>query len=225
MESLAQTAVSLAMNGDWAQALKANLSILKQTPGDIGALNRLARAYFELGEIGKARATTQKVLKVDPINSIATKCLEKWKGLKKAEKGNHQAISSESFLEEPGKTKLVTLIHLGGNDVLARLAAGDTIDLLSHPHRVSAITQDGKYIGRFPDDLAARLGKLIKMGNKYQILIKSIEKGSIKVFIREIEKSPSAKSLISFPGEKLEYVSFTPPELVHKKEELITEEI
>lgn len=224
MESLAQQAVFLAMNGDWEEAVKANQLILKGDPTDISALNRLARAYFELGEMGKARTTTQKVLKVDPINPIATKCLEKWKDLKRADKGNHQAMSSESFLEEPGKTKLVTLIHLGGNDVVAKLVAGDAIDLLNHPHRVSAITLEGKYIGRLPDDLAARLGKLIKMGNKYQTLVKSIEKGSIKIFIREIERSLSAKSLISFPGEKIEYVAFTPPELVHRKEE-ITEEI
>jgi tetratricopeptide (TPR) repeat protein len=224
MESLAQTAVSLAMNGDWTKAVKTNLQILKQNREDLGALNRLARAYFELGEISKARTTAQKVLKVDPINPIASKCLEKWKGLKAGDKQNHKGLGSESFLEEPGRTKLVNLIHLGGSDVLAKLAAGDAIGLLSHPHRVSAITSDEKYVGRLPDDLAARLGKLIKMGVKYQVLVKSIEKGSVKVFIREIEKPVSAKSMISFPGEKIEYVSFTPPELVHKKE-ILTEEV
>lgn len=223
METLAQTAVSLAMKGNWEEAVKVNLSILKQSSGDTGALNRLARAYFETGDIVKSRSTAQRVLKIDPNNPIATKCLAKWKGLKKAEKQSAVGISSESFLEEPGKTKLVNLIHLGGPDIIANLVAGNSISFLNHPHRVSAITSDGKYIGRLPDDLAARLGKLIRMGVKYQVLIKSIGKQEVKIFIREIEKSNAAKSLISFPGEKIEYISFTPPELVHKKEELAEE--
>jgi hypothetical protein len=59
------------------------------------------------------------------------------------------------------------------------------------------------------------------MGNTYQVLVKSVNKKEIKVFIREVKCSPKITDIPSFPTEKIEYVSFTPPELVHKKEEVV----
>lgn len=61
------------------------------------------------------------------------------------------------------------------------------------------------------------------MGNKYQVLVKSVDKKQVRIFTREMERGKDAKDMISFPGEKIDYVSFTPPELVHKKEKLIEE--
>ncbi|MFI5241094.1 MAG: hypothetical protein ACHQUA_01535 [Microgenomates group bacterium] len=221
--SLAQIAISHALKGSWDEAIKANLEILKFNPEDVDSLNRLARAYTEIGEISKAKQMAQKVLKVDSVNSIAIKCLEKCKSLKKGEKGSYSNMSAEAFLEEPGKTKMINLIHPGDENVLAKLDSGEEVNLLTHPHRVSVVTPDGKYIGRLPDDLAARLKRLIKLGNRYQVLIKSIDSRIIRVFIREMEKSMEARDVPSFPGEKIEYVSFTPPELVHKNEPIMEE--
>ena len=214
--SASQTAISLALSGDWPQALKANLEIISGNPEDTEALNRLARAYWELGKISEACEATKKVLKIDPVNPIALKCLEKWKSGSGC--GSHLAgpASTETFLEEPGKTKLVTLLNLGDDKIFASLDPGEEVRLFSHPHKVSINTLDGKYIGRLPDDLAARLRNLIKAGNKYQVLMKSVDPKEIKVFIRELEKSPKAPGTASFPTEKIDYVSFTPPELIHK---------
>jgi hypothetical protein len=76
---------------------------------------------------------------------------------------------------------------------------------------------EGKYIGRLPDDLSARIKKLVALENKYEALIKSIDPQSqVKIFIREVAKGKKAAQIISFPGDKLEYVSFTSPELVEK---------
>jgi len=209
--SLAQKAINQALAGAWKDAVDTNLQILKENPNDIDSLNRLARAYAELGLMTKARLTAQKVLKIDSANPIAIKALEKWKVIgKKMDKSQPQAaLSAEIFLEEAGKTKIAPLIHIGDKTVLASLDSGDEVNLLPHPHRVSIVTKDGKYIGRLPDDLAARLRKFIKLGNTFQVLIKSIENGEVKVFIRG--NAPS------FPPEKIDYVSFTPPELVHKE--------
>ncbi|KKS16227.1 MAG: hypothetical protein UU74_C0046G0011, partial [Candidatus Woesebacteria bacterium GW2011_GWA1_41_7] len=60
--SAVQTAVSLALSGKWDEAITVNLDILKSDPQDTGALCRLARAYYELGEISKAQDTTNKIL-------------------------------------------------------------------------------------------------------------------------------------------------------------------
>ena len=81
-------------------------------------------------------------------------------------------------------------------------------------------TEDGKYIGRLPDDLSARLRKLIELGNKYQVIVKSVNTHEVKILIRETFRVPSLKDVPSFSTERVDYVSFTPPELVHNKNEL-----
>jgi len=211
-----QTAINMALSGNWSEALKVNLQIISDDPEDVDATNRLARAYWELGKIPEAREATKRVLEIDPVNPIALKCIEKWKSADKPGVHSIGPASAETFLEEPGKTRLVTLLNLGDAKIFANLDPGEEVRLFSHTHKVSINTLDGKYIGRIPDDLAARLRSLIKGGNKYQVLLKSVDPKEIKVFIRELEKGPKAPDIPSFPTEKIDYVSFTPPELIHK---------
>jgi len=217
--TLAQKAISKALSSSWKEAKNLNLEILKTTPDDVDALNRLARSYAELGDMENAKKTSKKVLAVDPVNNIAAKCLEKWSVLNNGDKHISYHISAEAFLEEPGKTKLVPLLNLGESRTLAKLDSGDEVNISAHTHRVSVMTKDNKYVGRLPDDISAKLRHLIKLGNKYYALIKSIDEKEAKVFIREIEKGPKASAIASFSTEMLDYVSFTPPELIHKTEE------
>jgi tetratricopeptide (TPR) repeat protein len=211
--SLAQKAVSFALAGKWEEALKFNLEILSITPEDVDALNRLARCYSETGKTEKAKATTQKVLKIDPINSIAQKCLLKWKAARPGECHKFCTNSGEAFLEESGKTKMITLLNPGDSNIFANLNSGDEVKLAAFSHKVSVVDNSGKYIGCLPDDLAARLRNFMKKGNKYQVLIKSIDSKDVTVLIRELENKTG---VASFPPEKIDYVAFTPPELVHR---------
>jgi tetratricopeptide (TPR) repeat protein len=212
--SLAQKAVAYALSGNWQEAQNINLQILSENAEDVDALNRLARCYSELGLASKAVATTQKVLKIDPVNSIAQKCLLKWKSARPDSYGRKAvAPSGEAFLEESGKTKMVLLMNPGDTNVFANLDSGDEVKFAPYAHKVSVVSEDGKYIGRLPDDLAARLRQFLKKGNKYQVLIKSIDSKDVTVLIRELENKTG---ITSFPPEKMDYVSFTPPELVHR---------
>jgi len=213
--SPAQTAVSLALSGKWNEALDANLEILKETPNDTEALCRLARAYYELGKPTKALNAIKKVLKIEPANQIASKFIERLKMAKNSDNPAFLPTCTESFLEEPGKTKLIPLLNLSGPENFAKLDPGEEVKLIAYSHRVSVNTCDGEYIGRLPDDVGARLKYLIKKGNKYQALIKSIGPKETTIFVREMEKSSRSDGSPSFPPEKIEYVSFTPPELVH----------
>ncbi len=216
---LAQKAISAALKANWDAALELNKQILKNDSKDVDALNRLARAHSELGEIVKAKKIAQKVVRIDPHNTIATKALEKWKVLKKGEKAGPTKFSARVFLEEPGKTKIVSLLHLGdSNKVLANLDSGDEVVLKLGSHRISVCTLNRKYIGRLPDDLSVSLIKLIKRGNEYQVFVKSSKPQEIKVFIRETKRTKELESIPSFSSEKISYISFTPPELVHKKQ-------
>ncbi|HKC04762.1 MAG TPA: tetratricopeptide repeat protein [Patescibacteria group bacterium] len=218
--SLAQKAVNFALQRMWEEAVKVNLEILKESPEDTEALNRLARAYSEIGDILKARQTAQKVLKIDPVNSIAIKCVERWKSVTKVKRDTNNKISIDAFLEEPGRTKLVSLFHTGDPDIFANLDPGEEVKLVPFAHSVTVVTYDSRYIGRLPDDIAARLKNLIKSGNKYQTLIKSVEPKNVTVFIREMERGLKSKDTPSFPQEKIDYVAFTPPELVHTDQPL-----
>lgn len=226
-DDLAQKAINAALSGQWQLAVEFNNNIIKNTPQNTEALNRLARAYIELGNITKAKKACQEVVKIDPYNNIAIRTLTRWKNLKpfniKVNSGKHvlpvQKLSNpQTFLEEPGKTKIASLLFVGSPKVLAKLDPADRVYFDTHSHRVSVIATDKSYIGRLPDDLSARLKNLINMGNTYQVFIKSVNDTEVKVFIRETFRAKKITNTPSFTSEKIDYVSFTPPELVHKKE-------
>jgi tetratricopeptide (TPR) repeat protein len=213
--SPAQVAISFALSGNWKEAIRVNLEILDENPEDVEAFCRLSKAYFELGKFQDAREVTKKVLNIDPVNPIALKFQERLKLAKKSKNESKNQNLGESFLEDPGRTKLITLLNLGKSESLSGLDPGEEVKLSCYSHKVAITNFEGKYIGKIPDDIAARLRNLIKEGNKYQVLIKSIEAKQVTVFIREIERGLKVKNVASFSPEKIEYVSFTPPELIH----------
>jgi len=213
-DDLAQDAIAYALQGNWEKALLTNKKIVDKAHDDVDALNRLARAYAELGNVSKAREAVEKVLKIDQFNKIAQKSLERWKGLKNGEAISSGPTSPQAFLEEPGKTKIVELMHLGSAETIAEINAGDEVIHDCHAHRVSIETRAGKYVGRLADDLSARIRKLVQFGYEYKMFLKSVDKNEIKVFIRETKRPAKLSDMPSFPAEKLNYISFTPPELV-----------
>lgn len=204
-DELAQIAINCALQSNWHDAIKNNLLILKENKDDVDALNRLSRAYFENGDIAKAKKTSNNVLKIDSTNSIAIKALDKYKHCSPIKSIKDQISSNiTSFIEEPGKTKITTLINLGSENTYSRLSAGDEVLLTPYTHKVSVTTMSGAYIGKLTDDLSARLRRFIKGGNKYIILVKSVNKNAFKVFIKEIKKGKDLKNTDSFPREALE---------------------
>jgi tetratricopeptide (TPR) repeat protein len=214
--SASQNAIHSALSGNWKDAATINLQILKENPEDVEAMNRLVRAYVELGEISKAKSINKKALTFDPVNPIALKCTEKWKaGISKSHVHMSQN-SAETFLEEPGITKLVALVNLGSPKAFNSLDPGCEVKLFCHAHKLSVLSMEGKYIGKIPDPLAARLKILTKTGNRYQALVKSVNSKEVTIFVREVERGAKSPDIPSFPTEKIDYVSFTPPELVHR---------
>src|SRR5260221_1318924 len=99
MDDLAQLAIAAALVSDWKKAILLNTQIIKENTEDTEALNRLARAYAEDGNIAKARATSQKVLKIDSLNPIATKCFLKWKNFKTNDGNSRTIVNPSVFIE------------------------------------------------------------------------------------------------------------------------------
>ena len=199
-ENLTQKSINLALVCNWKDAIKTNLLILTNDSEDIDALNRLAHAYFASGAITNAKKISLKVLKINPTNNIAIKALEKYNQSKQKIKLLEKYVFSPSdFIEEPGKTKLTSLINLGSLKTYSCLNTGTEVLLTPHAHKVSVTTINGEYIGKLTDDLSSRLRKFIKSGNKYKVLIKSASKGRVTIFIKGDN--------ISFPLDKLESIS------------------
>jgi len=212
---LAQKAVAAAMAGNWEEAEEANLEIIKVNPKDTPALNRLGRAYLEQGKKREAKKTFQKVLRLDQYNLIAQKNLELLKGLP-AKKQNKVSILPDLFIEEPGKTKTISLTKTAEKKTISLLSIGEELSLQPRKHSIACYSQGGDYIGRLPDDLSQRLIKLLSGGNKYQAFAKSLNFPEVKIFIRELERAKRFADYPSFPAKaELSYQAFIPPELVH----------
>lgn len=230
MKDLAQRAVQAALRGDWEEAKTLNESILETSGEDRDSLCRLARALLELGKTQKSLSTYKKVLTLDPYNTIAQKAVERLEKMRETTVGagresgsNHTnghsfIASASSFLEEPGKTKTATLIHLGSSNVLTHLTIGETVKMVTHAHRVSVETHDGEFIGRLPDDLSHRIITFSRAGNEYQAMIRSATSQVVRVFIREVSRGKTVSDIPSFPAtDKSDYVAFTPPDLIHEE--------
>ncbi len=182
-DNLDELAVSLALQCEWKKAIEINNKILSIDPENIDALNRLARAYFETGNTKRAIEISKKVLSIESTNTIATRAIQKYKTAKTNSLKN-QSINASDFIEEPGKTKTVLLINPGRESIISCLDSGDELMIQSHSHKVNVTTMDGKYIGRFPDDISAVVRRLIKDGAIFKVLIKSVDNHDVRVFVK-----------------------------------------
>lgn len=192
-------AIIATLQGRWEDAIGANLEILVSSPHDTAALNRLGIAYLKTKQAGSAKKTFQKVLSLDPFNSIAKTNLKKVSPKFSDDYDNTSLLSNHtfSFIEEPGKSKVIPLANLGEPNIIATLFTGLEIDLKIAARKVKITTKD-KYIGSLPDDISIHLIRLIKAGYKYQTLIKSADTASVQVYIKEIKNSKKLKGVPSF---------------------------
>lgn len=201
MDDLAQQAIQAAIAGNWKNAENLNRTILKNNADDIDALLRLANALFQLGKKKDAANLYIQVLKVDKFNVFASRGLERLKKAKLANSVTHHKLET-LFLEEPGKTKTVGLVHIAGPQTLASLDSGEKVLLVPRRHRISVTTESGTYIGRLPDDLSVRLLGFMGGGNEYGAVIKCAKPpDEVKVFVKETARSPKFVQTPTFPHE------------------------
>lgn len=209
-QKLHRLAIESALQCQWDQALEYNKQLLATEPDNITCLNRMAKAYLELGKYDQAQKFYHEVLKLDPYNNIAQKNLQKASAFKKDgviphhTNGHAITISPSFFLEEPGLTKLVTLIKVAEPQRLLTLSPGLMVNLVARNRSISVTDLDHQYLGALPDDTSHHLLKLIKGGNKYQAYIKSIKTNKITLLIRETFRSKKFKNQASFlDGSKI----------------------
>ncbi len=153
-------AITLAMHGRWREAMAANRSLLESFPNDVDAHNRLGRAHMELGEYALAREAYEKALSLDAYNTIAKKNLERLSRLGETavsiEEAAHK-VEPQQFIEEVGKAEVVGLVRLAPPEVLAKMVAGDKVNLRVDGSRLTVENSSGEYLGEVEPKHGRRL--------------------------------------------------------------------
>lgn len=203
-EDLQRQAINAALEQRWKEALKLNNALLKRNPENVDTLNRLGRTCFELNELKESKKYYTLALKYDPYNPIAQKNLKilgivKGRRIKqKRSNGNGKKISPALFLQEPGKTKVVSLIKLAEPQKISGLFCGMEVVLTIKNKKLQVVDEDGTYLGTLPDDVAFKLQRLLKGGNKYLALVKAVKVNGLSILIREVKRSARFKTQPSF---------------------------
>jgi tetratricopeptide (TPR) repeat protein len=198
-------AIAAALNSKWDEALLLNQQIIDTDANNIDALNRLGRAHFELGNLTESKKIYQHALKQDPYNQIASKFIKRIeafdkKGIKPSDMKSKTPlhISSDLFIEEPGKTKVVNLMKVAEPQKLSMLDCGVEVQLILKKNGITVTDMDDEYLGVLPDDLSHHMQRLIEGGNKYQSFIKTTKTNSLTILIRELHRSARFKNQPSF---------------------------
>ncbi|MEO6349649.1 MAG: tetratricopeptide repeat protein [Candidatus Limnocylindrales bacterium] len=200
---LVEQAIAAATAAEWENAAEINKRILEMGP-DSEAENRLARTYWEMGELAKAREHYQSALALDPTNRIAERninrlrmlMLEAGKKTVPAQAGSKAPVSI--FVEETGKTGFAHLVDLVDPKQLAQVNPGDAVELSPDGPRLQA-KSNGQHIGYVEPRVAARLLKLMAEGNKYAAGVTSIGERDVRMIVRETYQDPANYGKVSFP--------------------------
>jgi len=217
---LSKKAISLAMQGLWNEAVAVNKELLAISPNDIDALNRLGKAYMEMGDYQQAKEAYEKALMLDRYNGIAQKNLQRLSLLvdRSVNGINNNMVNPEAFIEEAGKAGMVSLINLAKPEVLAPVVAGDQVFLKIEGEKLIVINSQGNYLGQVDAKTAQRLIKLMVGGNRYAAAVTSSAENKMTVIIREIYQDPSQVGQRSFPASRMEELrAYASDRLIHKE--------
>jgi tetratricopeptide (TPR) repeat protein len=223
---LAEQAIAQAAAGQWSDAADTNRKLLEMG-AEADAENRLAKALWELGELGSAREHYQSALALDPTNRIAERNIDRLRTLLVAagEKTVPAMDGSKApvriFVEETGKTGFAHLLDLPDAKKLAQVNPGDTVELKPETNRLIAMS-NGMRIGVVEPRVAARLLKLLADGNKYLAGVTSLGAQDVRIIIREIYQDPRNYGKVSFPtaAKSTDLRPYTKGTLLREDEEL-----
>src|SRR5271165_291836 len=125
VRQLSQHCIQLALQSRWEEAVGANQQLLKLVQRNPETLNRLGKAYSELGHYAQAKKAYTEALQIDANNNIARKNLDRLALLgDEAEldssRRSAERIDPRLFIEEIGKTGVTVLVNPASRETLAR---------------------------------------------------------------------------------------------------------
>lgn len=200
---LEQDAIKAAVNKNWNEAIDLNEKILEVYPEDISTLNRLGIAYSMIKKNKKAEENFNKVIEIDSHNQIAKNNLTRLKANKSSGLPDPFA-QAVSFIEEPGKSKVIPLVNQAEPRVFSTLNIGEPVELGHCKHKVKVCSGKNIFVGYLPDNISHRLLQLLKAGYKYKTVMKSVNAKCPQVFIQEIHAAKRLHGVPSFPLDESE---------------------
>jgi hypothetical protein len=211
-----EQAIEHAVARRWDLAARENKALLKEDQDDLETANRLGKALTELEDYAGAMDAYGHALRVDPVNAIARKNLERLKGLT-ADGGSKPAARGKavrktapvtnararSLVEDSGQSAEFPLLEPNAA-ALKRITPGDSAVLEPTDSGVRVATARGTDLGTIDRRAALRLKRMIEGGNKYTVIIRHVEDGKGSVHIRETRTDPSLAGQASFiaPAKK-----------------------
>jgi hypothetical protein len=205
-EQRSKEAIDLAMQAKWQEAVDVNKEILGTFPEDVDTLNRLGRAYMELGQFKQSKEAYSQAVKLDPYNAIANRNLRRLNDLKESGKTEIETerVEPEHFIEEIGKAGVVALTDLAPKEKRALTVAGDKVVLKVEGSSLVMENSRGEYLGKAEPKPAQRLVRLMLGGNKYTALVVKSTADGMTVMVRETYQHPSQAGKLSFPPKGME---------------------
>jgi tetratricopeptide (TPR) repeat protein len=203
IERLKDLAVEKAVEGNYEEAISINKQILEEDAEDIQALMQLAHAYWQIGNLSEAKAYYKKTLAINPNHNLATKRLSLLnaitaKDLPTLKDNKGKIVPITDLIEEPGKTKIIKLSHVGKPHDISMLSIGEEIFLNIRKRKIEIRDICDNFIGYLPDDISRRLIEFIQNKGVYEAFVFSIDRNEIKVFVREVKRSPKFKNSSTF---------------------------
>ncbi len=200
-----ERAIEHSSANQWDEAINDNLRLL-ELGTDADTLNRLGKAYLELGQYDKALEYYRESLQVNRSNVVAQKNVARLEQLQGLAGGGIRATMREHadpqiFIVETGKTALTTLTKLIASDIVVRLTTGEKLDIQNDGKDVWLTDGEGRTIGYLEPHLAQRLIEMLRGGNRYAAVVANLDAGGVKALIREVYQAPSQRTVVSFPGK------------------------
>src|ERR1700730_10357152 len=213
-------AIELALANRWVEAGQVNPGIMDRLGPDEDTLNRLGKAYTELGQLTEATDAYKGTLKMNPVNPIAVKNLSKLQGLRGGQPGpsSKAKVDVDAFIEETGKTSLTALHVHAARDPCSKVAGGDPVKLIVAGDTLNVETARGVALGHLEHALGRRLIKFLEGGNRYSGAVATCEGGAVKIIVRETYQDPKFFGRPSFPIKKVGRDELRP----YAKESLLT---
>ncbi len=210
--SKSEQAISLAMKNRWDEAAQVNREILDLFPNEVDAFNRLGKALTELGRYGEARDAYAQAVKLDPLNGIASKNLQRLGKL--AVEGSAAPaptpVDPRLFIEESGKTTVTQLTDVRRTEAAAKLSAGDQLRMERRGNQVIVTDASSTDIGRIEPKLEQDLIKLLDLGAQYSVFVTAANEQQVYVIVRETHRAASMGNRPSFrPSAAQEVRAYT----------------
>jgi len=205
---LSRDAISLALKGEWERAAEVNQALLELFETDVDAMNRLGKAYMELGQYAEAREVLDRVGRIAPYNTIAKKNLARVVQLENtpapSNKNRKAGSAPQIFIEESGKSGTTILQKPATGQVVARIAPSDPANLVLEQDTIKVYTRDDEYLGQIEPKLGRRLTRLMCGGNKYEAAVIGVNSQGISIIVRETYRDRSLYNVCSFPTKTKE---------------------